>query len=94
LSKLDSTAFPPATVFVFTCNSVDRFEARFLSRCKVLEFSTYGIAAPVSELLQRVWNSETQGRAGLGPNFARIVKEANNNVREALQTLETELLAV
>jgi replication-associated recombination protein RarA len=94
LSKLDSTAFPPATVFVFTCNATDRLEARFLSRCKVLEFSTYGIAAPVSELLQRVWHRETQGKAGLGPNFQRIVKDANNNVREALQRLETELLAV
>lgn len=94
LSKLDSTAFPPATVFVFTCNATDRLEARFLSRCKVLEFSTYGIAAPVSELLQRVWNSETQGKAGVGPNYQRIVKDSNNNVREALQRLETELLAV
>ena len=94
LSKLDSTAFPPATVFVFTCNATDRLEARFLSRCKVLEFSTYGIAAPVSELLQRVWHAETQGKAGVCPNYQRIVKESNNNVREALQRLETELLAI
>jgi DNA polymerase III gamma/tau subunit len=92
LSKLDSTAFPPATVFVFTCNAVDRFEARFLSRCKVLEFSTYGLASEAVALLSKVWTREAG--SATAPNFARIVKEANNNVREALQTLETELLAV
>ena len=94
LSILDSTNFPPATVFVFTCNATDRLEPRFLSRCKVLEFSTYGLGSEASELLQRVWHSETKGKAGLGPNFQRIVKESNNNVREALQRLETELLAI
>lgn len=92
LSKLDATAFPPATVFVFTCNATDRFEARFLSRCKVLEFSTYGLASEAAALLSKVWTREA-GNA-TAPNFARIVKEANNNVREALQTLETELLVV
>ena len=93
LSKLDSTAFPPNTVFVFTCNAVDRLEARFLSRCKVLEFSTYGLAGDATALLARVWQQEAPQGAET-PNFARFVKEANNNVREALQRLETELLAV
>ncbi len=92
LSKLDSTNFPPATVFVFTCNATDRLEARFLSRCKVLEFSTYGMGPQASELLARVWKAQA-GEAP-APNFARIVKESNNNVREALQRLETELLAI
>jgi replication-associated recombination protein RarA len=92
LSNLDSTNFPPATVFVFTCNATDRLEPRFLSRCKVLEFSTYGLAGEASELLSKVWQSEA-GTAP-APNFARIVKESNNNVREALQRLETELLAI
>lgn len=93
LSKLDGTAFPPNTVFVFTCNAVDRFEDRFLSRCKVLEFSTYGLAGEASALLARVWQAEAPAGAD-APNFARIVKESNNNVRESLQRLETELLAV
>jgi replication-associated recombination protein RarA len=92
LSKLDATNFPPSTVFVFTCNSTERLEPRFLSRCKVLEFSTYGLAAEATELLSRVWKREKPGTVDT-PNFARIVKESNNNVREALNRLETELLA-
>lgn len=92
LSKLDSTNFPPATVFVFTCNATDRLEPRFLSRCKVLEFSTYGLGPDAAGILARVWKAEA-GEAP-APNFARLVKESNNNVREALQRLETELLAI
>ena len=42
-----------------------------------------------------VSNIERKMYAGVdAPNFARIVKESNNNVRESLQRLETELLAV
>jgi replication-associated recombination protein RarA len=93
LSRLDGTATPPNTVFVFTCNSVERLEERFRSRCKVLEFSTYGLASDASALLARVWQAEAPQGAE-APNFARLVKESNNNVREALQRLETELLAV
>jgi replication-associated recombination protein RarA len=92
LSKLDATNFPPATVFVFTSNSTDRLEPRFLSRCKVLEFSTYGLAREARELLERVWMQE-KGKTPDMPNCARIVKESANNVREALNRLETEMLA-
>lgn len=92
LSKLDSTNFPPNTIFVFTCNASDRLEQRFLSRLNVLEFSSYGIATQASELLQRVWSSETLGKSGIGPNFQRIVKDASNNVREALNRLQVEIM--
>lgn len=92
LSKLDSTNFPPSTVFIFTCNSTDRLEPRFLSRCRTLEFSSYGISADAAALLARVWDAETGG-ASPAPNFARIVKDASNNVREALMRLETEIMA-
>lgn len=92
LSKLDATNFPPNTIFIFTCNASDRLEPRFLSRLHTVEFSSYGISSQVSELLQRVWHGETLGKAGLGPNFARIVKESNNNVRECLMRLETEIM--
>jgi len=34
LSKLDATAFPPQTIFVFTCNATDGLEPRFLSRTR------------------------------------------------------------
>lgn len=92
LSKLDATNFPPNTIFVFTCNANDRLEPRFLSRMHVIEFSSYGISESVVELLQQVWDKETDGTEP-PPNFARIVKESNNNVRESLMRLETEIMA-
>jgi putative ATPase len=92
LSKLDGTDKAPNTLWVFTCNSTDRLEPRFLSRHMRLEFSSYGIAKDAAALLERIWREEA-GNAG-EPNFARIVKEANNNIREALMTLEMELLAL
>lgn len=91
LSKMDGTAPLPNTLIVFTCNDTTRFEPRFLSRTHTVEFSSYGIAKDAASLLQRIWESEApQGVAA--PNFARIVKDSNNNVRESLTTLETELL--
>jgi replication-associated recombination protein RarA len=92
LSKLDETARPPKTVFVFTCNSTDRLEARFLSRTRELEFSSYGISGDAAALLARVWEAETNGAAA--PNFARIVKDSSNNVRECLMRLETKIMAI
>ena len=91
LSKLDSTNFPPNTIFVFTCNATDRLEPRFLSRMHTIEFSSYGISTDAAALLARVWTAEA-GEAP-GPNFARIVKDSANNVREALMRLETEIMA-
>jgi len=91
LSKLDSTNFPPNTIFIFTCNASDRLEARFLSRLRIIEFSSYGISGDAAELLARVWNAETSGASA--PNFARIVKDSSNNVRESLMRLETEIMA-
>jgi hypothetical protein len=45
----------------------------------------------IAELLARVWRSEA-GEAE-APNFASIVKDSRNNVRDALMRVETELLA-
>jgi replication-associated recombination protein RarA len=92
LSILDATSFPPNTIFVFTCNSTANLEDRFLSRCLKVEFSSYGMAAPISELLQRVWAAEVPNNSTF-PNFQRIVKDACNNVRDALMSLETEIMA-
>lgn len=92
LSKLDATNFFPNTVFIGTCNATDRLEDRFLSRFHIVEFSSYGISREVAALLERIWESEA-GTAEK-PNFARIVKESNNNVRESLMRLETELMAL
>ena len=90
LSKMDATAFPPMTVFVFTCNATDRLEARFLSRCRKLDFSTYGLAPEITRLLKRVWKQEAPDAQA--PNFARITKDSANNAREALTRLELELM--
>jgi replication-associated recombination protein RarA len=91
LSKLDATAFPPQTIFVFTCNATDGLEPRFLSRTRQIEFSSYGLASEATRLLECIWQREANGASA--PNFARIVKESSNNVRDALMCLETELLA-
>jgi replication-associated recombination protein RarA len=92
LSLLDATAFPPNTIFIFTGNDTANLEARFLSRCRVLEFSSYGISKDASALLERVWDAEADNPVER-PNFARIVKEANNNIRESLMRLETEIMS-
>jgi DNA polymerase III gamma/tau subunit len=81
----------PNTIFIFTANDTTRLEPRFLSRVRVLEFSSYGMRAELAALLARVWEQET-GKPG-ELNWERIAKESNTNVRDALQTLEIELLA-
>jgi putative ATPase len=90
LSMLDSTNRPKDTIFIFTCNETERLEARFLSRCGLIEFSSYGLAKSATELLARVWENESNGATA--PNFARIVKESNNNIRAALMELQKELI--
>ena len=90
LSMLDSTNATPDTIWIFTCNSTDGLQDRFLSRCITVEFSTYGIAKDAAALLANVWSREAGDAPA--PNFARIVKESNNNVRAALMELQKELL--
>jgi DNA polymerase III delta prime subunit len=90
LSILDSTDRPENTIFIFTCNATDRFLPRFLSRCGVIEFSSYGISKPTVELLEIIWELESNGAAP--PNFQRLVKDANNNIRAALMELQKELI--
>jgi DNA polymerase III gamma/tau subunit len=92
LSKLDATAFPPNTVFIFTCNSTESLEPRFLSRCRVIEFSSYGMAGEIAAYLDNVWHAE--GGNGDGPDLARVAKESRNNVRDCLMRLEVELMAL
>src|SRR5258708_11774711 len=41
LSRLDSTEAPKQTVWVFTSNSLENLEPRFISRCIQVEFSSY-----------------------------------------------------
>jgi replication-associated recombination protein RarA len=93
LSKLDATNFFPNTIFIGTCNSKERLEQRFISRFHEVEFSSYGISAQVTDLLRTIWRKECPIADAPEPNFARIVKDSSNNVREALMRLETELMA-
>jgi replication-associated recombination protein RarA len=88
LSKLDSSEPVPQTIWIFTCNATDRLEPRFLSRCRVLEFSSYGLNGALVELLARVWEAESSGAPA--PNLERLSR--GNNVRECLMKLEIELM--
>lgn len=91
LSKLDATAKPPNTIFIFTCNATDRLEPRFLSRVRHVQFSNYGMAEGIANILAKIWDRETDNPTER-PNFARISKESNNNVRDALMTLEVAIM--
>ena len=88
LSKLDSTGMREGVIFIFTCNDTDRLEARFLSRCLVVEFSSYGLGASLTALLAQVWKQEA-GNAP-EPDFARLSR--GNNVRDSLMKLELEVM--
>lgn len=92
LSKLDATAAPPQTVFILTCNSTDRMEPRLLSRCKVLEFSKHSLSKQIIDLLRRIWQAEAAEAEE--PNLREITEESHNNIRDALNRLEIELLSI
>lgn len=64
----------------------------FRARALPLEFSSYGMASAIAGLLRQIWQSEG-GKAEETPDVERISKNSRNNVRDALMTLETELLA-
>jgi hypothetical protein len=57
-----------------------------------LPFSKEGMAPKIVELLASVWQCEA-GNAPT-PNFVRIVKDSCNNVWDAINTLEVELMAI
>lgn len=89
LSKLDATAPPPRTIFLFTANSKQTLEPRFLSRCKVLEFSADSMEEELPSYLARIYRKE----GGKHPlDFEAIAKSALWNVRDALNKIEVELL--
>ena len=93
LSKLDGTAFPPQTVFIFTANATDKLQDRFLSRCMVLQFQSHGMAKEAANLLERIWIAEA-GETTERPNFLRMVQDGKNNIRDAVNSLQVELLAL
>lgn len=92
LSKLDTTAAPPKTIFIFTANETSLLEKRFLSRCRIVNFSNdAALLEPVAALLAKIWAAEAPGRAQ--PDFRAMIQEADFNVRSAIMTLEMEVLA-
>jgi len=66
-------------------------EKRFLSRCRTIELSSYGMASEIVDLLTAIWDKETDSQER--PNFQRIAKDSCNNFRDALMSLEVEILA-
>ena len=91
LSKLDATAMPPQTLFLFTANDTSNLEDRFLSRCRVIEFDTSGMLEHIAALLARVWSIERPG--DYKPDFMAIAAQSGLNVRRALMNLEMEALS-
>jgi replication-associated recombination protein RarA len=89
LSKLDATASPPRTIWIFTCNSTQAFEDRFLSRCRLLEFDNESLEGELENYLRIVYRKE----GGKHPlNLADIAKAANYNARDAVTKIELELM--
>lgn len=92
LSKLDATDPAPNTIWVFTANDTERLERRFLSRCKTLEFSSYGMADAIAVYLREVWRTECGNENE--PDFVRFAKDSRNNIRDCLMRLELELMTL
>lgn len=80
------------SIFVFTANSTKKLHDRFASRCKVLEFSTFGLRPALARFLEKIWAREAPVGA-VAPNFYQMAKDSQNNVRDALNNLDIALLA-
>jgi replication-associated recombination protein RarA len=92
LSKLDSTAAPPKTIFLFTANETTLLEKRFLSRTRVLNFAIgQNDVTAATEYLGRIWQAEAPGQQP--PDFRAILADGDYNLRDALMKLEVELIA-
>ena len=90
LSRLDNSAPLPFTFVLLTCNSLERFEPRLISRLIQLpKFSGYGISQGVKDLLTRIWKE----RAGDAP-MVDLDGVPTSSVREALSWLDTQLLSI
>jgi hypothetical protein len=58
-----------------------------------LQFSSHGVAKEAASLLERIWLAEV-GDTPEKPHFIRMVQEGRNNIRDAVNSLQVELLAV
>lgn len=91
LSKLDTTAAPENTIFLFTANATGSLEDRFISRCRVLNFSHDGLLGPACDLLAEIWRKEAPPFPA--PNFEAMLRAANFNIRQAIMDLELATIA-
>ena len=89
LSKTDSTAQPPRTIFIITTNSVKSMDPRFLSRFRVIDFEPESLEGELEDYLKKIYKKEG-GRHPI--DFEVIAKNAHFNVRDCLMKLEVELL--
>jgi putative ATPase len=94
LSILDGSGhFPKHTVFIFTCNSAEKLEKRFQSRCRVIQFDGGVDASDLGTYLYDVWFAEAPSHA-TAPLMHKLIADCQCNVRAALMALEMELLLV
>jgi len=93
LSKLDTTAAPPDTIFLFTANATDLLKDRFLSRCRKIKFEPRELLEEGAALLERIWRAESTLPCPRRKYFEHLLKSANMNMREAINELETDLIA-
>jgi replication-associated recombination protein RarA len=93
-SGLEGVSRLQDVVWVFTAATSDGLDPGFVSRCMKVTFSTYGISKEAAAFLENIWDIEVPDRRQARPNFARIVKESNNDIRTALNRLETNLMNV
>jgi replication-associated recombination protein RarA len=87
LSKLDSSGMMKNVIWLFSANSVEKLEDRFVSRCLQLDCSPYGMSGPLTELLTTIWNQKMPGVPV--PSFKKII---SGNVRDSLMQLECMIL--
>jgi replication-associated recombination protein RarA len=90
-SKIDGPESLDHVVWIFTAAPTNKLDTGFRSRCLQLNFSTYGNSTAAAALLERIWQAEAP--TAPPPNFARIVKEANGNIRTGLMNIELKLAA-
>ena len=91
-SKIDGSESLKNVIWVFTATPTTTLDEGFRSRCMQLTFSTYGNSGAAARMLERVWQAEAPGAPP--PNFTRIVKERNGNMRAALMEIESKLSAL
>jgi DNA polymerase III delta prime subunit len=89
LTRTDDSGRLEKTVWILTCNSVDRMEDRLLSRALRCDFVGYGAGSETVALLERIW-SERAPKSAERPDFKRL---SSKNIRQAIQNVEIEIMA-